>query len=75
VHWHRLHRRLAGDRISLIVSSCVVLVRVLVLVLVPRNRIFVIVLDPFRRGLPNTLQDHRWSSARSNAASRLYTSR
>jgi hypothetical protein len=30
-----------------IVSSCVVLVRVLVLVLVPRNRIFVIVLDQF----------------------------
>jgi hypothetical protein len=50
-----LHRRSPvmpqrRDRISLqfvIVSSCVVLVRVLVLVLVPRNRIFVIVLDPF----------------------------
>jgi hypothetical protein len=36
-----------------IVSSCVVLVRVLVLV--PRNRIFVIVLDPFLRGIPTIL--------------------
>jgi hypothetical protein len=49
---HCLYNRLGRDRTALpivIVSSCVVLVRVLVLVLVPRNRIFVIVLDPFRR--------------------------
>jgi hypothetical protein len=37
-----------------IVSSCVV--RVLVLVLVPRNRVFVIVLDPFRPGIPTACE-------------------